>query len=301
MRRVADWIKNNKLSAFLILILAYILLKSFYNPFGYMLNSGIGGMPETGSFESFDSSVPAAYSPKAGYSRTTPETPQLEITDRKVVRNSNLSLVVKDVRDAMDKIEQETTIKKGYMVNSNINRPEEGASGTIEIRIPSTELKPFLNFLRTLSIKVVSESVTGSDITDQYVDIQARLDILSRNKTTYMAILDKATTIDEIMRVQTQIFSLQNQIDSYQGQLKYMEGVSSSSLITVYLSTDELSLPYAPDNAWRPQVVFKQAVSSILSDWDSDCDSFYHYKKEVFQASPTSILNSFKHNTSLDL
>jgi hypothetical protein len=110
----------------------------------------------------------------------------------------------------------------------------------------------------------VSENISGQDITDQYIDIQARLDILNRNKNTYLSFMDKATTIDEILRVQTQIFNLQDQIDRLQGQIKYMDASASTSLISVNISTDELALPYAPDNAWRPQLVFKQAVRSLL-------------------------------------
>jgi ABC-type glycerol-3-phosphate transport system permease component len=76
--------------------------------------------------------------------------------------------------------------------------------------------------------------------------------------------MDKATTVDEILRIQQQIFNLQDQIDRLQGQIKYMDASSSTSLISVNLSTDELALPYAPDNAWRPQLVFKQAVRSLI-------------------------------------
>jgi len=46
--------------------------------------------------------------------------------------------------------------------------------------------------------------------------------------------------------------------------LAYMDGASSTTLITIYLSTDELGLPYAPSQAWRPEVIFKQAVRSLL-------------------------------------
>jgi hypothetical protein len=65
--------------------------------------------------------------------------------------------------------------------------------------------------------------------------------------------------------VQREIFNLQNQIDSYKGQLAYMDGASSTTLIRIYLSTDELNLPYTPSQGWRPMVVFKEASRSMLS------------------------------------
>ena len=56
----------------------------------------------------------------------------------------------------------------------------------------------------------------------------------------------------------------QSQIDNLKGQQKYFEQSAKLSKITIYLSTDELALPYAPTNEWRPAVIFKEAVRSLL-------------------------------------
>ncbi len=76
--------------------------------------------------------------------------------------------------------------------------------------------------------------------------------------------LDKAVNVDEILRVQNEILNTQSQIDSYKGQAKYLENTASSVKITVYLSTDEYSLPYAPQDGFRPNVIFKQAVRALV-------------------------------------
>jgi hypothetical protein len=263
MSKITGWIKNNKLSTFLIVVVIFFIARSS------LLN--LNGARYMG-VSSYDSFAPAGSlmvskgtpSGGGGISNYGEVAPQPQVTDRKVITNSSISLLVKDVRATIDQIEQQVAIVKGYVVNTSITRPEEGANGYVVIRVPNTEMKSFLAYLRGLSVKVVSENISGKDITDQYMDIQARLDILNRNKNTYLAFMDKATTIDEILRVQQQIFNLQDQIDSLQGQIKYMDAASSTSLISVNLSTDELALPYAPDNAWRPQLVFKQAVRSLV-------------------------------------
>src|SRR5690606_35568276 len=93
---------------------------------------------------------------------------------------------------------------------------------------------------------------------------EARLATLNQTKQIYQDMLGRATDVDEILRVQQSIFSVQDQIDSLQGQLQYLSNTTQSSLVTIYLSTDELSLPYAPGEPWRPQVVFKTAVRSLM-------------------------------------
>ncbi|PJE66634.1 hypothetical protein COU93_03235, partial [Candidatus Shapirobacteria bacterium CG10_big_fil_rev_8_21_14_0_10_36_6] len=55
-------------------------------------------------------------------------------------------------------------------------------------------------------------------------------------------------------------------INSVKGQQKYFEQSAKLSKITIYLSTDDLALPYAPTNEWRPAVVFKEAVRSLINN-----------------------------------
>ena len=77
-------------------------------------------------------------------------------------------------------------------------------------------------------------------------------------------IMDQATEISDITSIQQQLFSIQSQIDSIKGQQNYLEKTTALSLVTVYLSTDELALPYTPSGSWRPALVFKEAVASVL-------------------------------------
>lgn len=115
-----------------------------------------------------------------------------------------------------------------------------------------------------MAIKVVSESIQGRDVTDQYTDIEARLEILNKTKIKYEEILAKAYSVNDLLSVQQQLVNLQSQIDNLKGQQKYYEQSAKLSKIVVYLSTDDLSLPYAPTDAWRPVVVLKQAVRALL-------------------------------------
>jgi len=77
--------------------------------------------------------------------------------------------------------------------------------------------------------------------------------------------MSKAYSVTDLMTVQRELINLQSQIDSLKGQQKYLEQSAKLTKITIYLSTDELSLPYAPTNEWRPTVIFKEAVRSLLT------------------------------------
>lgn len=187
-----------------------------------------------------------------------------ESSDRIVIQDTGLSLQVKDVTKAINEIEEVTKSFGGFLINSHLSKPEGAASGNISVRVPEDKRKEAMGSFKNMAVKVVSESVNGRDVTDQYTDLEAQLEVLYKTKLKYEEILQKAEKVTDLMSVQQQLTSLQSQIDNLKGQQKYYEQSAKLSKITIYLSTDELALPYAPTNEWRPTVIFKEAVRSMV-------------------------------------
>lgn len=271
MQKIVFWIKTHKLTSLLLLIVGYFLFKNFlYSFFGVSLSgsrnygSDIAYSPMM-KLGSTNESI-GVQSPAMTSSYSQDYAPAPEVTNRLVIQESTMSLLVKKVSGTQKTISQKTQQLGGYMVNSNVAYPEqtEAASGSISVRIPQTKLEEALDFFRTLSVRVVSENLRGEDVTDQYVDIEARLATLLKTKTKFEEILTNAQKVEDILQVQREIINLQQQIDSLKGQQNLLEKSSAMSKITIYLSTDELALPYAPSNVWRPTVIFKTAVRSLI-------------------------------------
>jgi len=195
--------------------------------------------------------------------RDVPPAPEVE--DRLVIRNSWLSLLVGSVRESQKVIIKKAQELGGYMVNSRIDSPLGVDQGTVTVRVPEEKLDETLAYFRGLSLRVVSENLVGTDVTDKFVDIQARLDTLAKTKLKFEDILTKAEKVQDILAVQRELVNLQKQIDRLKGREKYLEKSAQFAKVTVYLATDELALPYAPAQPWRPQVIFKQAVRSLVS------------------------------------
>lgn len=258
--------KRNKLSSLLLAIILFYLVRSIFD--GLLLNTRSLTMgnrisesissPYQGSL--MEKSSPA-FSTGNIYSPSAINTPS---SNRMIERSSTLSLLVKNVRQMADGVISQAEVLGGFMIQSNFSNPGEAPTASLTVRVPANNLQAYLSELQRQSIRVVSEELTGNDITDQYTDIQARLSTLNATKAKFEAIYNKATTIQDILDVQNRIIELQNQIDQLKGQQLYMEKSSEMARVTVYLSTDELALPYAPDTSWRPSVVFKQAIRSLI-------------------------------------
>ena len=255
MDKLFSWLKDNKLVVILAAIIVYLFWSNRRLPMPMLEKSSYNlGSPSVVSTD------------RGGFMPPMEEAaPQPDVDDRMVVEHSNISLVVDDVRQKADQILDYVQTKGGYMVSSSIRRPEEVPFGTIVVRVPSQELRPTLDHLRGLAVKVTSEYLSGRDVTDQYVDLEERLETLNKTKSKFEEILDQATEVEDILNVQRELINLQKQIDNLKGQQQYLEKTAENAKITIYLSTDEWSLPYAPEGeAFRPRVIFKQAVRSLV-------------------------------------
>lgn len=191
--------------------------------------------------------------------------PTANVANRMVVQNSYLSILVKDVVDIRKKIIDSATETGGYMVSAETTNPQDAPTATVTVRIPSDQLDTTLEKYRAFGIKVVSENIIGTDVTDQYMDIDARVSTLQKTKAAMEAILDRAVQISDLTNVTQQIIGIQSQIDSLVGMQKSLAENSKLAKITVYLSTDEIALPYAPSETFRPQVIFKLAVRALVT------------------------------------
>ncbi len=264
---IVNWIKQHITATLLILIVGYLLFNTFMNTFfgANLLNVTV---PRTQT--SMDSSLSSISlgAPSAGrtiYPIQPEFAPQPDVQDRLVIEQSNISLLVQDVTAVQNNILNFVRENGGYMVNTSLSNPEDAPNSTVTVRVPGDKLDTVLNFLRSQSVKVVSENLSGQDVTDQYVDVEERLRTLENTKARFETILNQAEEIDDISRVTQQIVSYQQQIDALKGQQQALEQNAQMAKITIYLSTDELALPYTPSETWRPEVIFKNAVRSLVS------------------------------------
>lgn len=266
VKKIIDWIKANKLTAALILVLAWLLWPRYISPLLYstsyrsQTNLGVpeAGYGGAGALDMALEKVGTSFPP------IEPEAPPTDTTDRMVVTETSMTMVVKNVKNTQAKIIAQTEALGGYMTSSSLTHPEEAPYARVILRVPSDKLDIAMDFFRSLALKIPSEYIQGRDVTDEYVDINAHLESLYATKARYEEIRDKATEVEDLLNVQQHLTSIQQQIDRYKGRQKYLEQTAKLSKITIDLSTDELALPYAAPKGFRPSVIFKYAVRALL-------------------------------------
>lgn len=265
MHKIIEWIKSNKIVSILILFFIF-----------YIFNNNTSVLSGGNYSKSYNMVEMASDSVglSSSYSRSMPMMESAanvpDGAERMVVGTYNISSLVKDAKGFLDSVSAKVSSLGGFVVSSNLRTPESTtASGNVSLRIPSQNLAELKSFIADSSVKIVSENKSASDVTDQYYDNAARMDTLNKTKAIYEDMLDKAVTVEEVMKVQQQIINIQTQIDSVKGRQMYLEKTTSTVIVSLNFSTDELELPYAPENKFRPAVVFKYAVRGLLTTFAS--------------------------------
>jgi Domain of unknown function (DUF4349) len=260
-----EWIKRHGVLIVIIIAAVYFvtqLQSTFMGVSQNMLPMIDSSRSSSDSFGNAGVSIPSLG--KIGTIPTSEYAPQTDGASRIVIQESSMSILVKDVVETRGKIISYAEGNGGYMVSTTTSNPQDAPSATVVVRVPSTKLDEALNLYRALGVKVVSENLYGRDVTDQYVDIEKRITQLERTLTQYENLLERATLVTDITNITQQIMYTQSQIDSLVGQQDALSKNAQLSKLTIYLSTDEIALPYTPDESFRPGVIFKLAVRSMV-------------------------------------
>ncbi len=183
--------------------------------------------------------------------------------ERMIVRTGDMSLVVEDVIDTRDEIARLTVSFNGYVVSSRISGEEQDMRGWISIRVPDEKFDQALSGLRNLAVRVTSESTDSRDVTEEYVDLQSRLNNAEATESQYLALLEKAEDVEDILRIYDSLSRVRREIEQIKGRMQYLERTSSMSLISVNLKPVATAKPLVRAG-WSALEALKSAVRGIV-------------------------------------
>ncbi|MFC2002544.1 DUF4349 domain-containing protein [Chloroflexota bacterium] len=184
--------------------------------------------------------------------------------ERMIIRTGDISLVVEDVVEARDEIARLAVRLDGYVVSSGVSGEEEGMRGNISIRVPDDSFESALSELRDIAVRVKSESTGSHDVTEEYVDLKARLKNAEATESQYLTILEKAEDVEDILRVYERLSDVRREIEQIKGRMQYLERTSSMSLISVSLRPEVSAKPLV-GAGWNVLEILKSAVRGIVN------------------------------------
>lgn len=180
----------------------------------------------------------------------------VQASNRKIIKNGDMRLLVKDTDVAIDRATQVITDLGGYIVSSRTWYDDYYGNNvkyaTITIGIPVDQFERALQRFRDLSIRVLDENATGEDVTDQYVDLQSQLQNLEATQARIQEFLKDAKTVDEALKINQQLSDIEGQIEEIKGRMNYLTNRAAFSTITVNFEPELPILTPTPTRTITP-------------------------------------------------
>lgn len=229
--------------------------------------------PSVGMVEGESMEVPAeepmAQRDAAGQASTAPS-----ISERLVIRDAQLSIVVEDPSQSVEEISRMAEQMGGYVVSSNVTQTTYGDSqlrepltakrASITIRVPSEMLDQALTDIKSDALEVRSQNVSGQDVTEEYTDLQSRLRNLEAAEEQLREILDEAQETEDVLRVFEELRRVREEIEIVRGRIQFLEESARLSSINVELIPDVGSQPLQIGR-WTPQGTAREALEALIN------------------------------------
>lgn len=200
----------------------------------------------------------------------------VERSNHMIVKNADIRLMVEDTDVAIDRSMQIIGDAGGYIVSSRVWYQDYYGNNlkyaSVTIGVPVDEFETVLRRLRRLAVRVVDETASGDDVTEQYVDLQSQLLNLEATRARIQEFLKDTKSIDEALRVNQELANIEAQIEQIKGRMNYLTDRSAFSTVTINLEPEFPFLTPTPTSTpkptatpipWNPSETFGEAKGTV--------------------------------------
>ena len=169
------------------------------------------------------------------------QAPNAAPVERKIIRNATLTLEVEQPSKAMQRIASVAESRGGFVVTSD-SRQQTAANGehayeiiTVELRVPAAQFDAALNDIRAAGGSVTAQKITGKDVTEEYIDLEARLRTQRALEAQLLEIMKRSQEVADAISVQRELTNVRTEIERVEGRRRFLETQASLSTINVTL------------------------------------------------------------------
>ncbi len=161
--------------------------------------------------------------------------------ERKIIRNADLSLESSSPEESQQKITTIAESKGGFVVESQQSSSNSKVTTrdvvTMTVRVPAAKFNESLDEIRKVASRVIVETVKGQDVTEEFVDIEARLKTKKALEVQFLEIMKQGKSVEDALNVQRELANVRGEIEQIEGRKRFLENQSSLSTIKIRLQT----------------------------------------------------------------
>lgn len=163
--------------------------------------------------------------------------------ERKIIRDADLTMEVPSTTEAQRKVTSIAESHGGFVVTSEAKQRQAEDPGKrlldfkLVLRIPENQFGAALNEIEGLATNLTDRKVTGQDVTEEFIDLEARINTQKALEAQFLQIMKQAGKIADALEVQRQIAEVRTEIEKLEGRKRFLENRSSLSTITVNIQS----------------------------------------------------------------
>jgi hypothetical protein len=185
--------------------------------------------------------------------------------ERMIIRTVDMELIVQDTAASLESVHALVAEFDGYIASSQSWHEEDVLAAQLTIRVPEADLETVIERLHTLG-RVESENQSGEDVTDQYVNLEARLKNLELAEQELQELLEtrqETGKTEDILEVYRELVNIRGQIEQIKGQMQNLENLTALATISLTLTPDALTQPVVIGR-WQPQGTARDATRALI-------------------------------------
>lgn len=181
--------------------------------------------------------------------------------ERKVIYRANLTMKVEKFGKAEEQLRNLIHQSGAYLLNFSDSRSENEIGATYVIKVPSNGFTSFLDRLDKIEHKDSQRQVEGSDVTEEFVDLEARLKAKQVVEARLLAFMEIATKSDDLVRFSSELGAIQEEIERIKGRMRYLSENVAYSTVSLRLYESSLKGSSAKEDGKR---TFSERLSDAL-------------------------------------
>jgi hypothetical protein len=164
---------------------------------------------------------------------TTATSSENESIAQRIIKTSNLSFETPSVEKTYQHIASLLKVRNGFIQTDNTTKDYGRISRSLIVRIPTNQFQPVIDSI-VKKVKVFDFKNTSlRDVTEEFIDLEARLKAKKTLENRYLQLLSKAKTVKEMLEIEREIAKIREEIEAKQGRLKYLQNKVSFSTINL--------------------------------------------------------------------
>ncbi len=154
-------------------------------------------------------------------------------TERKLIKNGDLSFETADIKKTKAAIDAISKELNAYVSSENQNNYDSELRYNQTIRVAADKFDLLIQKIEAEAGEVKSKNINTQDVTEEFIDVEARLKTKKELEARYREILKQAKTVEDILSIESQIGSVRSEIESMEGRLKYLTSQVSYSTLNL--------------------------------------------------------------------